>query len=74
MSASIARVPERITKRQCEIGGANNKLLKFHKDMISVGNKVQANYFFPTAIVDSDGKGAVKKAATRVDTDNGKLI
>jgi hypothetical protein len=40
MIASIAIVLVRLIKLQCEIGCANNILLKFLKDLIAVGNKV----------------------------------
>jgi hypothetical protein len=45
MIASIALVLESLTKRQCEILFAKNILLKFQKDMISVGNEVKADKF-----------------------------
>jgi hypothetical protein len=75
MIASITLVLESLTKRQCEIVFANNILLKFQKDMISVGNKIQARkFFYPVFIAEPVRKGAVKKAATKVDVDNRVLI
>ena len=45
MIASIALVLESLKKLQCEILFAKNILLKFQKDMISVGKEVKADKF-----------------------------
>lgn len=75
MIASIAIVPDSLMKLQCEIGYANNILLKFQKVMILIGNKGQTNrFFYAFLIAESVGKGAVPKAATKVDVDTIVLI
>ncbi len=68
MIASIAIEVESLTKLQCEIGCANNILLKFQRDLILVGNKDATNLFsYAVKIAESVRKETFQKAATKVD-------